>query len=351
MRHTIILLNFQFVLLLILLAGCASDASTLPPPLPGGNPGEGEAPVTLAFDGFCATAGSDSAATSRATAAAVTGEPMAVNKIFRIYAYYAGTTDLSTPLDSRIYTVQSSESGPSVPGKATGDLTLYRGRYDLYLMSYNSDTEAPVLRASGTAGIFEESNGKDFMYTKLEGIVVQPDQTGSNLMVVSLPRPFTRMGSRVITTVKAASSQPVAMQTLNVNYIKISGLSDGLTYELGNPDWNAGTGYNESITYNHFTGNPNQYTDPFTSEAQVLLPVDGSQMLSFEVNLTVGYNGTSLTSSYPATIQKVMLPGMTYQFDFTLTFYGALTPVDLTLAVKAYNTVTLVSDGLGGDTD
>ena len=44
------------------------------------------------------------------------------------------------------------------------------------------------------------------MYTKLEGIVVQPDKTGDNAMLVSLPKPFTRMGAQVITTVKARNS-------------------------------------------------------------------------------------------------------------------------------------------------
>ena len=74
-------------------------------------------------------------------------------------------------------------------------------------------------------------------------------------------------------------------------------------------------------------------------------------MLDFEVNLTVGYNEgeDSYTGSFPASIQKVLLPGMTYQFDFSLTFYGVLKPSDLTLAVKEYDTVDLSSDGLGGD--
>ncbi|WP_233441303.1 hypothetical protein [Bacteroides intestinalis] len=47
-----------------------------------------------------------------------------------------------------------------------------------------------------SSGAFTVSNGKDFMYTKLEGIVVQPDKTGDNAMLVSLPKPFTRMGCR-----------------------------------------------------------------------------------------------------------------------------------------------------------
>lgn len=73
-----------------------------------------------------------------------------------------------------------------------------------------------------------------------------------------------------------------------------------------------------------------------------MLPVDGSTLIKFDVDLTVDYyTDTPYVSSFPAEIQKVLLPGMTYQFDFTLTFYGILKPTDLTLAVKEYNTITL----------
>ena len=44
----------------------------------------------------------------------------------------------------------------------------------------------------------------------------------------------------------------------------------------------------------------------------------------------------------------MLLPGMTYMFAFTLTFYGILDPADLTLAIGEYeSTVTLDSDEMG----
>jgi len=79
------------------------------------------------------------------------------------------------PLDHKVYTVKS--------GVATGELYLYRGTYDLYLVSYNSSTEVPELKTDGTIQV---SNGKDFMYTSLKGIVVQPNQTGENMMDIVL---------------------------------------------------------------------------------------------------------------------------------------------------------------------
>lgn len=80
------------------------------------------------------------------------------------------------------------------------------------------------------------------MYTKLEGIVVQPDKTGDNAMLVSLPKPFTRMGAQVITTVKARNSmQPVLPTALVVNFIKVSGLYGSLAYKLNNTSWETPT--------------------------------------------------------------------------------------------------------------
>ena len=88
---------FSGLVLGILLAGCSA-----------GDPEPGE-PVTLTFDMY-------SASVTRADAAS-TSEDMAIGKIFRIYAFPAGSTNLGTPLDSKNYTVQPDEATPSKPGK------------------------------------------------------------------------------------------------------------------------------------------------------------------------------------------------------------------------------------------
>ncbi|RHL07687.1 hypothetical protein DW036_15670 [Bacteroides sp. AF39-11AC] len=330
----------------MLLAGCNAGDAVLPDTAPDPEPGE---PVTLTFDMY-------SASVTRADAAS-TSEDMAIGKIFRIYAFPAGSTNLGTPLDSKNYTVQPSEADASKPGKATGSLTLYRGTYDLYLVSYNSSTEVPELDSSGA---FTVSNGKDFMYTKLEGIVVQPDKTGDNTMLVSLPKPFTRMGAQVITTVKARNSmQPVTPTALVVNYIKVSGLYGSYIYKLNNTSWEtptATTVADASYSFEKFDSNNTldyDVTKERTSDPGVLLPVGGTQKMKFDVNLTVKYKDGSLTKtstdSYFATIEKALLPGMTYQFDFSLTFYGAIVPSDLTLAIREWTTSNLTGEDLGKD--
>lgn len=314
------------------LTGCSEQA----PGEPGTEEGD---PVSLRFSLYRAEA--DEAST-RADAAT----DMADGKTFCIYAFPAGASTTTTePLDHKVYTVKG--------GVATGELYLYRGTYDLYLVSYNSSTEVPELKTDGTIQV---SNGKDFMYTSLKGIVVQPNQTGENMMDVVLPAPFKRLGAQIKVSVAAKSgTHPVTPTSLVVNSFKMGGLRASLPYTLGSTAW--GTGTNETFaTTQAFTGFTNNTTAqtvtlPRVSTPVVVLPVDGSAMISFDVNLTVGYkdNGDkTLTETYPAEIQKVLLPGMTYTFDFTLTFYGILDPADLTLAIGEYeSTVTLDSDEMG----
>ena len=129
------------------------------------------------------------------------------------------------------------------------------------------------------------------MYTKLEGIVVQPDKTGDNAMLVSLPKPFTRMGAQVITTVKARNSmQPVLPTALVVNFIKVSGLYGSLAYKLNNTSWETPTtAADASYSFEKFDANNTlDYNPqaPRTSDLAVLLPVGGTQKMKFDVNLT-----------------------------------------------------------------
>ena len=97
---------FSGLVLGILLAGCSAGDAVLPDADPDPEPGE---PVTLTFDMY-------SASVTRADAAS-TSEDMAIGKIFRIYAFPAGSTNLGTPLDSKNYTVQPDEATPSKHGK------------------------------------------------------------------------------------------------------------------------------------------------------------------------------------------------------------------------------------------
>ncbi|WP_293669029.1 fimbrillin family protein [uncultured Parabacteroides sp.] len=313
-------------------------------------PEETGEPVSITFDMYTAQLTKAPAGISSAP------EAMKEGKTFKIYAYNSkvGTTPnfaTEAPVDSAIYTVEKQSDEKLV---AKGDMKLYRGTYYMYLVSYNDDT-APVMGERGTISV---GNGKDFMYTTLENIVVQPTAPGGNSMTVSLPSPFIRMGSQVVVRARTKSSSPVPVSELEVREIKVSGLPASLDYKLGNTAWESCSAYSADYTYpgNEFkrygsdgvTDSDSQF-DFWRSLPRVLLPVDGSSLLKFDVKLWVRYNSNKqeITKVYPASIQKVLLPGMTYVFDFTLTFYGEIIPSDLTLAIREYNTIPLESDGLG----
>lgn len=326
-------------------AGCGS-ADIVP------EPDAGE-PVAVSFSLYRYTAEVEEKANTRAEEVR---QDMAMGKTFRVYAYPKGATDLTSPKATAIYTVTTAATA-TTSAKATGDLYLYRGAYDLYLVSYNLESETPELIA-GISNI-KTGNGKDVMYTILKNVVVQPNSTGDSKLDVELNNPFTRLGAQVKVKVKGNSNSPVAISGIDKpNYIKITGLPLSLTYGLGKQDWDAVPSassadvYKDSYTFGGFTSDsPNDYRKPWVSEPSVVLPVDGSQLLNFDVNLKVWYENRtkSVTDSYEASIQKTLLPGMTYEFEFTLTFYGILSPTDLTLAVREYDTITLSSDGLGGN--
>lgn len=337
----------QIAAAVLLLTACTSN-------LPGdGNnnlsPEEKGEPVSISFDMYTAEV-------TKATAAAAP-EPMKEGRTFRIYAYNskAGSTPNFTtepPVASAVYTVNKGADGKLT---ATGDLKLYRGTYYMYLVSYNEEASYPELGGNGKITV---TNGKDFMYTTLENIVVQPTTPGGNSMTVALPSPFVRMGSQVVVRAAAKNgTQPVSINELEVREIKVSGLPASLDYQLGKTTWENASAYDAEYIYPgsdfvRYDTNGNQGSNTFdfwTSPAQVLLPVNGSSLLKFDVKLWVKYssNTKEITKVYPASIQKVLLPGMKYVFDFTLTFYGEIIPSDLTLAVKEYNTIPLETDGLG----
>ena len=233
-------------------------------------------------------------------------------------------------------------------GTATGPLKLYRGSYDIYLLSYNSEASYPKTDDEGKVRV---ENNHDFMCTKLTNVVVQPE-AGKNMMEVQLPEPFKRMGSQVITTVSVKDNTPVKPSGLTVTSITIGGLRHELVYRLNSSAWEvpADKANDNSVAFSGFTGSGLDSKPPAVSPAKVLLPVDGT--LTFDVAMTITYtesDGTEKTiyPVYKASLLKALLPGMTYKFDFTLTFYGEIKPVDLTLAVTDWNRIPLEAEDMG----
>ena len=227
-------------------------------------------------------------------------------------------------------------------------MSLYRGEYDLYFISYNSET-AP----DPSAGEIEVRNGYDFMCNEIKGLVVQPQNDGDNKMEVSMTGPFVRLGSKVDLSVKAKES-PVKISDLIVQKIEIKNLSVPLTYYLGEKDWRPGAGYTDSYTVSNFSYTVNAWSKPHkNNDPIVLLPVDGSQPLEFIITLKVFYTEEGVAGiqegifTYTATTSKTLLKGMQYKFEFTLTFFGILNPGDITISLLDYTKVDQSTDEVG----
>ena len=266
---------------------------------------------------------------------------------FTVLAYKAGTAvDASTqklpePLGKSVCTIADDKT-------ADGNMSLYRGEYDLYFISYNSET-AP----DPSAGEIEVGNGYDFMYNEIKGLVVQPQNDGDNKMEVSMTGPFVRLGSKVDLWVKAKES-PVKISDLIVQKIEIKNLSVPLTYYLGEKDWRPGAGYTDSYTVSNFSYTVNAWSKPHkNNDPIVLLPVDGSQPLEFIITLKVFYTEEGVAGiqegifTYTATTSKTLLKGMQYKFEFTLTFFGILNPGDITISLLDYTKVDQSTDEVG----
>ncbi|MEL5896268.1 fimbrillin family protein [Bacteroides sp. GD17] len=330
------------MLLAGILLGACTETGDVPPPA---EPGE---PVTVSFVMYKGSAEEDLQSGTDAQTRAITtrAKDIPAGSMLRVYVYKAGSNDWEKPVATAEYTVQAD-------GTATGEMPLYRGQYDFYLFSYNSSTDTPELTSDGR-GVIDVYNGRDFMYNRLKGMTVQPGSAGQTMMQAPLTAPFKRMGTQVQVRVKAnyGNNVPISPTSLKVNNIKVKGLPEKLSFPLGGTAWQAAENYDgPAFQYSAFTNNNNGVGDFRESKEEVLLPVNGSAMLTFTVNLTVGYNDggeiKSLTDDYVASIVKELLPGMKYVFDFTLTFYGVLEPSDLTLAVRGYTETELPSDEIG----
>lgn len=290
--------------------------------------------INLEFDMFAA----DVQPQTKAFGATTSLTPMATGTRFNVYAY-SGTTSIS----NAPYTVEETADGKN---KGTGNLSLYRGYYNLYMISSNSQVEdnLPTVNSNGKVVV---SNGTDFMYNTLRNITVQPETDGASTMSIPLTSPFIRLGSHITLSVKASPNSPVAVKNLSVNSIKISGLSDDLSYTPGNDDWdkNEYNYYSKELSVNSFKTENDETALPaikLIGDPIVVLPVDGSAPLVFDIDLSITYYPIMDTEEtenfqYQVTTNKALQKGMAYSFEFTLTFFGNLTPGDITLSAFGYS--------------
>lgn len=267
---------------------------------------------------------------------------MPTGKKFRAYAFPKGSETTDTPSGEGLYTVGDN-------GAASGSLTLYSGEYDIYLVSYFDKTYAPELDGS----LISVDNGKDFMYTVLKDVTVRP-ASGATNMTVPVTTPFTRLCSNIILKVQASQTQPVPITGLKVKSITINNLSEPLSYQLGKSDWEKTNSikYANSLTFDKFSIGTT-VNDPAVGDPKVVLPINGSTALKFNLSLEITYKKTQLDNEiteifpYEASVRKIFLPGMTYVFEFTLTFFGTISPTDLTLGILEYTTVSDNTDEVG----
>ena len=270
----------------------------------------------------------------------------------RAYAYTKDAVTINSPVGYGDYVVDASGRATALQENGVDKgLTLYRGNYDIYLVSYNDKNYVPE---TADDYLLHVSNGNDFMYSTLKGITVQPTSGGKNMMSVDLPEPFTRLCSQVIVTVKAGDKQPVTVSGLSVSSVNIKKLSSDLSYQLGKTAWNIDSGIEQTGTgaLNTFTeGDVDNVKIPRVSDPLVVLPLVGTDPLEFELNLNIGYTkgGTLVTKlfTYKPKVYKSFLPGMTYRFEFTLTFFGDAEITNLELAILEYTTVTSSTDNGG----
>lgn len=266
----------------------------------------------------------------------------------RAYAYKKDAPTTEDPVGYGDYEIAAEGTAKALPGQG---LTLYRGDYDIYLLSYNDQNQIPE---AGSNNLVSVDNGYDFMYATLKGISVKPTSSGADMMSVDLPEPFTRLCSNVIVKVKANEKMVVTVKGLVVESVKINKLSDNLSYQMGKQDWepNNSQMYTGTGTLTTFKNNDSsEPKEDRVSDPLVVLPLKGIEPLEFELNLSITFGKASedVTKlfTYKPKVYKSFLPGMTYEFDFTLTFFGDQEPVDLSLAILEYTTVKFSSDDVG----
>ncbi|WP_455640292.1 fimbrillin family protein [Parabacteroides sp.] len=318
----------------LLLAACSSG-------LPNENRDESQEkgePVKLSFKMYNA----DLTKALGATNAVV--DMVAGTKI-TILAYAAGTQvdnlgKLPAPLGRTVTEIKADLT-------ADGNMTLYRGQYDLYFLSYNNS-----IAPNPDGGEITVDNGYDFMYSELKGLTVQPENDGKNEMTVSMTSPFIRLGSQVTLSVKAKDS-PVNVIDLQVQKITMKNLSTAKTYYLGEENWQSSSDYSGEYTVSKFSYVASTPKADHTSDPIVLLPVDGTSQLEFELVLDVTYKVAGETTetkkpfTYTAKTSKALLKGMKYSFTFTLTFFGVLNPGDITISLLDYTNNNQATDDVG----
>lgn len=304
-------------------------------------------PILLSFDMY-------GAELTKALGAALL-EDIPVGTKLSVLAYKHGETDFSTSNlqgSNSEYTVESNGSNGN---KATGNLTLHRGSYDIYLVSNNSTANLPAQNNDGT---ISATNGNDLIYNTLRNVTVQPNQPGQSSMSVQLPGPFAHLGARLDLAVKINPDSPVTVTSMTVESIKITGLSSSQSYKLGETDLTvpSSISYDQVIEVKGFTLNTtegSEYKGEYQNNSPtVILPINAVNgvvsPLTFEISLKISYESTTdKIFTYTVPLSKVFLKAMSYKLLFTLTFYGDYKAADISVILRDYSEQDIIIDNVG----
>ncbi|MCD8181806.1 MAG: fimbrillin family protein [Bacteroides sp.] len=307
----------------------------------------------------------DAALTRGASGVSVLAQGM----VFKVYAYNQGTVvgNSTAPLAEGDYLVKQDAGGKQTIEAVSGkDLKLYAGTYDLYFVSYNSDTDVPSVGANSSV-ISGLKNEQDFLYTYMKDVGIRSVEAGDTRCLVTLDKPFSRKCSALRISVKARTAEegghPVQPLSLEVVKVNVSGLSNERSFLLGKDVLEASTGYTGKLTFEKDKGgnsvfSNNTETDVTlarTSSDRPVLPTDGSVELSMEIVLHISYAnpdtpGSTLQNDYTYKVvsTKALLAGTCYEFAFKLTFFDSYLPANLQMDVIPYVNAPLNTGHVGG---
>lgn len=265
--------------------------------------------------------------------------------------------------DAGVYQVETDGTKATVYASAgTGAvLQLTRGTYDLYFLSYNSTTEYPATTTETEA----VDNGQDLIATSLKDVIIQADKDGQVSLTISLDgAPFSHLCSRIQAELKVPKNQPVLMGKIEALNISVGNLNKDATYEWQKAMLAFLHARDDASSVNLVTGHSfaengswdNAAEHSYQSPETYVLPLDETAPLKFNVTMHITYQTTSggnptTDTNFSAAVElpKMLLPGKSYRFVFTLTYYGILIPSDLTLDVVSYIPVDLHPGDVGGD--
>lgn len=300
---------------------------------------------------------------SAPTRAAAGTSALVKNALIKVYAYNQGTTitNSNVPLAEGTYKVISNGGLSSFEAFNNLDLKLYAGNYDLYFVSYNAPNEEAPSVGLNSSLISAMTNGKDFLYTSMRNIGIRSDNPGDTKCLVTLNQPFQRLCASLQLKVKAKESgHPIIPNAIKLVSAKIENLSSTRSFLLGDNRLGVPAGYTEYYDFNEFTGNDTSSaagsltTATPTTEVVRVLPTDGAKALKVTITLAVSYvDNKGMTHPdenyiYEIITNKALMPGMFYQFIFTLTFYGNYLPDNLELDILPYMDAPLNTGQVGG---